>query len=105
MMNLTIKMSLLIINLYMINAYKICPRNSYYKVVDFSANYDIKTSQYWICKKCSPGYVSNGIDSRCDYCPWFSECDIKSTQSIVMKDIIHLITKGVFHVILQIMSI
>ena len=39
MMNLTIKMSLLIINLYMINAYKICPRNSYYKVVDFSANY------------------------------------------------------------------
>ena len=46
MFNLTIKMTLLIVNLYMASAYKICPRNSYYKVVDFSANYDVKTSQY-----------------------------------------------------------
>ena len=63
MLNFTIKMTFLIINLYIVNSYKICPRNSYYKIcprnsyykiVDFSANYDIKNSQYWICKKCSP---------------------------------------------------
>ena len=76
----TIKIIFLITNLYMVNSYKICPKNSYYKVVDFSSNYDVKTSQYWICKKCAPGYVSDGKSLRCDYCPWFSECDIKSIK-------------------------
>ncbi len=76
----TIKIIFLITNLYMVNSYKICPKNSYYKVVDFSSNYDVKISQYWICKKCAPGYVSDGKSLRCDYCPWFSECDTKSIQ-------------------------
>ena len=39
----TIKIIFLITNLYMVNSYKICPKNSYYKVVDFSSNYDVKT--------------------------------------------------------------
>jgi len=77
---LMIQMTLLIISLCLVDSYKICPKNSYYKIVDFSANYDVQTSNYWICKKCAPGYVSNGKDFRCDYCPSFSGCDVKSTK-------------------------
>ena len=62
----TIKIIFLITNLYMVNSYKTCPKNSYYKVVDFSSNYDVKISQYWICKKCAPGYVSDGKSLICD---------------------------------------